>query len=128
MAYFQRLEIMGVAGTDPVLKILDTGPYARFSVAVDEWHRNPEGRSTKITTWFRCSAFGRVAEQCVKAITKGTYVFIEGRIRVRKVEDREFWSVTVDLFRRINDKPFHPEDDVEAARKEERHVIGAHDK
>lgn len=102
MAYFQRVQVMGVTGEKPTLKIIETGPFARFSVAVDERWRNQQGESKKVTTWFRCSAFGKVAEQAMKQIKTGTWVFVEGRMRVRKLPDgREFTSITVDQFRKL---------------------------
>lgn len=101
---------MGVTGEKPTLKIIATGPFARFSVAVDEHYRNQQGDHKKITTWFRCSAFGKVAQQAMKQLPTGTWVFVEGRMRVRKVEDREFFTITVDSFRVLL-KSRHEEDD-----------------
>lgn len=110
MAYFQRVQIMGVTGDDPTMKILESGPFARFSVAVDEWYRNQQGDSKRITTWFRCSAFGKVAEQVMKQLPTGTWVFVEGRMRVRKVEKREFVTITVDQFRKLMPSKHEQED------------------
>lgn len=100
MPYFQRVQVMGVTGQAPEFKALDNGPLTRFSVCVEEWYRDSVGGKKKITTWFRCSAFNKLAEQAAKALKNpGTWVFVEGRLRTRKVEEREFWSITVDSFR-----------------------------
>ena len=101
--YFQRVQLIGMTGDQPEFKILPNNPFSRFNVAVDEWYKNREtGKNTKITTWFRCSAFGKTAEHAKNIIEPGKMIFIEGRLRVRRTEDREFWSITVDTFRMLD--------------------------
>jgi single stranded DNA-binding protein len=129
--YFQRVQVMGVTGVAPVLKILDTGPLAKFSICVEEWYRNQKGDSKRITTWFRCSAFGKVAEQVHKQVERGTWLFAEGRMRVKKADDgREYFSITVDTFRKLEQqtkriRDEQPMPDYEGERGH--HIIGAHD-
>lgn len=130
MPYFQRVQIMGVTGDEPEYKVLDSGPLARFSVCVDEYYRDKDGEKQKIKTWFRCSCFGKLAEQAQQALGKGTWIFVEGHMRTRQVRDekgilRDFWSITVDQFRRLEGKRVRdpqPEDMSER----ERPVIGEH--
>jgi single stranded DNA-binding protein len=101
MAYFQRLQIMGVTGEAPTFKIVSSGPLARFSVCVTEWWRDKQGESKKIDTWFRCSAFGGVGESVMKQVDKGTWIFLEGRVRMRLVNGKERMTVNVDQFRKL---------------------------
>lgn len=112
MPYMQRLAIMGVTGSDPEKKVLDTGLVAHFSVCVEEYWRNDnDGKRQSTTTWFRCSAFGRVGEQAMKLLPKGTWIYLEGRMRCRRANDIDYWSVNVDNFRKLTPpKPGSPED------------------
>lgn len=112
MPYHQRITIMGVTGNDPELKILDTGQLAKFSVCVEERYRvQTTGEKKKRVTWFRCSAFGKLAEQAGKVIKKGTWLFVEGRMRCRKEGEREYWNITVETFRNLTPRSAEAEDE-----------------
>lgn len=103
---------MGVVGGDPEFKVLDSGPMSRFSVCVEERWRATNGEKKVMTTWFRCSAFQRPAEQVKKVLKKGSWVFLEGRMRMRKGENNyEHWNVTVDTFRNLSHRPGSREHD-----------------
>ena len=54
--------------------------YARTRIAVDEGFGEK-----KTTSFIACVAFGKVAER-LSSLTKGTPVYVEGRIRVNKRE------------------------------------------
>lgn len=115
MPYMQRIQLMGVTGQAAEFKVLPSGPLANFSVCVEEfWRDQQTGERKNLKTWFRCSAFGRIAEQAAKALPSGTWVFLEGRMRMRRVDDKDYWGVTVDNFRRLSkpDRP-EPEDEVQ---------------
>lgn len=109
------MQIMGVTGEDADLRIIASGPLSHFSVCVEEWRRVPTtGEKKRTTTWFRCSAFGRIGEQAHKQLKKGTWVLAEGRMRCVKKNDKEYWGLTVDMFRDLTFRPKHetePEDE-----------------
>ena len=115
MPYHQRIQIMGVTGDDATFKVYDSGPLSHFSVCVEEWWRVPTtGERKHLKTWFRCSAFWRLAEAAAKILKRGTWVFVEGRIRTRKVGDKEYWTVNVDSFKSLSvreRKHAEPEDE-----------------
>ena len=107
MPYYQRVQLMGVTGEAADLKVYDTGPISHFSICIEERFRVPTtGEKKMVTTWVRCSAFGRVAEQAHKVLRSGTWVFAEGRLRMSKGNDgREMWGVNVDTFRNLSRRP-----------------------
>lgn len=90
---------MGVTGTPATLEITDTGPRSHFSVCVEEhWRNLNTGKRKERITWFKCSAFGRIAEQAHKRLTGGVWVYCEGRIRTVKKEGKDYWGMNVDSF------------------------------
>ncbi len=117
MPYFQRAEIMGVTGEDAAdLQFLANGtPFSHFNVCVEErWRDQITGEKRAVKTWFRCSAWGKIANQANKVLKPGTWVYCEGRMRCRKADNGvEFWSLTVDGFRKLS-RPdpadIHPQD------------------
>ncbi len=55
-----------------------------FTVATTERSKNGD-----VTTWFRVSAFGKLAETCNQYLRKGSYVYIEGPLTQREYTDRD---------------------------------------
>jgi single-strand DNA-binding protein len=46
----------------------------------------PEGERTEVTDWFNVVAWGRLAEICSQYLTKGSMVYVEGRLETRSWE------------------------------------------
>jgi single-strand DNA-binding protein len=84
-----KVILIGRLGADPEIRYtLDGKPVANFRIATNEVIiRN--GEKEEHTEWHRIVAFGRLAEICGEYLVKGTQVYIEGRIRTRKFEDRQ---------------------------------------
>jgi single-strand DNA-binding protein len=83
-----KTTIIGNIGADPEVKILPSGDaVANFSVAVNEkWKDKQTGEMREHTEWYRCSAFGRLAQMIGEFRKKGDLVFIEGRNKTRSWE------------------------------------------
>jgi single-strand DNA-binding protein len=62
---------------------------ANFSLAVKEVYKNGDGEKKTNTLWIRCVAWRRWAEIAGEVVTKGKFLFIEGRLQFRSYEDRE---------------------------------------
>lgn len=103
MPYYQKTQIMGVTGGPAELKFDEAGrPRCNFSVFVEEYWRDPAtGDRRKLTTIFRCTAWNKVADHAAKVLKGGTWVFVVGRMRSRKHNDREYWSMTIDRLQLI---------------------------
>jgi len=84
-----KVILIGRLGADPEIRYtLDGKPVATFRIATNEVIiRN--GEKEILTEWHRIVAFGRLAEICGEYLSKGSQVYIEGKIRTRKFEDRQ---------------------------------------
>jgi len=84
-----KVILIGRLGADPEIRYtLDGRPVATFRIATNEVIiRN--GEKETFTEWHRIVAFGRLAEICGEYLSKGSQVYIEGKLRTRKFEDRQ---------------------------------------
>lgn len=79
------LIIIGNLGRDPEMKYTNSGQaVTSFSVASSRTYTSQSGERVKETTWFRCSAWGKLAEVCNEYLKKGSKVYIEGRLQPDK--------------------------------------------
>jgi len=84
-----KVILIGRLGADPEIRYtLDGRPVATFRIATNEV-RIRNGEKEILTEWHRIVAFGRLAEICGEYLSKGSQVYIEGRLRTRKFEDRQ---------------------------------------
>ena len=82
--------LIGYAGADCNMKFTPAGiPVANFSLAVKEVYKNGEGEKKTNTLWIRCVAWRRCAEIAGEWISKGRFLYVEGRLQLRSYEDRE---------------------------------------
>lgn len=84
-----KVILIGNLGADPEVRYSQNGTaVANFRVATTEtWKK--EGEKEELTEWHRVVTFGSLAEICGKYLSKGSKVYIEGRIQTRKWEDRD---------------------------------------
>jgi len=84
-----KVILIGRLGADPEIRYtLDGKPVATFRIATNEVIIK-NGEKEILTEWHRIVAFGRLAEICGEYLSKGTQVYIEGKLRTRKFEDRQ---------------------------------------
>ena len=85
-----KVLLIGYAGADREMKFTAAGiPVANFSLAVKEVYKNGDGEKKTNTLWIRCVAWRRWAEIAGEFVTKGKFLFVEGRLQFRSYEDRE---------------------------------------
>jgi len=84
-----KVILIGNLGADPEVRYAQNGTaIANFRLATTEtWKK--EGEKEEQTEWHRIVTFGRLAEICGEYLSKGSKVYIEGRIQTRKWEDRD---------------------------------------
>ena len=89
MAY-QKIIIHGNLGKDPELKYTPSGSaVCNFSVAVGEKWKDKNDQLQEHVEWFRCSAFGKTAENLGKFFKKGSGILVEGKMRTTKFQDKQ---------------------------------------
>ena len=90
MAGVNKVILIGNLGKDPEVKYLDSGvAVANFSLATTENYKNKEGERVSQTEWHNVVLWRGLAEVAEKWLKKGSSVYIEGKIRTRKWEDKE---------------------------------------
>lgn len=88
MASVNKVIILGNVGQDPEIR---QGNFivAALSIATTRKWRDKAGETQSETEWHRVSAFGRLAEIISQYVRKGDPIYIEGRLRTRKYEDKQ---------------------------------------
>ena len=90
MAGVNKVILIGNLGKDPEVRYLDNGvAVANFSLATTENYKNKEGERVSQTEWHNIVLWRGLAEIAEKFLKKGSAVYIEGKIRSRKWEDKE---------------------------------------
>lgn len=87
---FNKIIIVGNCGRDPELKYTPQGQaVCNISVATSEKRKNNLGEAEESVTWFRVTLWGRQAEVAQQYLTKGSQVYVEGRLRQNSYTDRD---------------------------------------
>ncbi len=87
---FNKIIVVGYLGRDPELRYTPQGDaVCNFSMATSEKRRDKAGEFQEVTTWFRVTLWSKKAETASKYLTKGSQVYIEGRLRVEEWTDRD---------------------------------------
>jgi len=87
---FNKIIIVGNLGRDPELRYTPQGnAVCNFSLATNEKKRDKAGETQDVTTWFRVTLWGKQAENASKYLTKGSPIYVEGRLRVEEWTDRD---------------------------------------
>lgn len=81
--------LIGNLGADPEVRYTQSGTaVANFNLATTEvWMK--DGQKQERTEWHRIVAFARLGEICGEYLSKGSKVYIEGRIQTRQWEDKD---------------------------------------
>jgi single-strand DNA-binding protein len=85
-----KVHIIGNLGQDPELNETTSGnKVTNLSVATNRVWFNKDKEKQEEVEWHRVTVFGKQAEACKEYLAKGRQVYVEGRIRTRKWEDKE---------------------------------------
>ena len=86
-----KVILIGHLGQDPEVRALPSGSsIANLRIATTEsWKDKQSGEFKEQTEWHTVVLFGRTAEVAAEYLKKGWQVFIEGRLRTRKWQDKE---------------------------------------
>ncbi|NIR48969.1 single-stranded DNA-binding protein [candidate division KSB1 bacterium] len=82
--------LLGRLGQDPELRYTPNGSaVTTLSVATNEVWKDKEGNKQERTEWHRVVLWTRLAEIAGEFLTKGSRVYIEGRLQTRSWEDKD---------------------------------------
>ena len=86
-----KVIILGNLGADPDSRSTPGGTtVCNLSVATTEnWRNRETGEQQQHTEWHRVVMFGKLAEIAAEYLRKGSKVYLEGRLRTNKYEDKE---------------------------------------
>lgn len=109
MPALNRVQLIGNLGKDPESRFTSTGKkVVTFSLAVsNRWKAGGEVKES--TDWFNIETWEKLAEICSQYLHKGSLVFLEGRLKTEKYEDkgetRYFTKVVVQSMQMLDKKP-----------------------
>ena len=85
-----KASLIGRLGGDPEVRYTQSGTaVANFTVATSERWKDKDGQQQEQTEWHRIVAFARLGEICGEYLSKGSLVYIEGRIQTRSWDDKD---------------------------------------
>ena len=109
MPALNRVQLIGRLGKDPEARFTPNGKQVvTFSLAVsNRWKSN--GETKESTDWFNIEVWERLGEICLQYLHKGSLVFLEGRLKTDKYDDkgetRFFTKVVVQSMQMLDRKP-----------------------
>src|SRR5688572_26605147 len=86
-----KVILIGNLGADPETRAMPSGmTVANLRIATSEsWKDRQSGESQKRTEWHTVAVFGKLAEIASEYLRKGSQVYVEGRLRTRKWQDKQ---------------------------------------
>lgn len=85
-----KVMLTGYLGADPEMRFTPQGSaVTTFRVASGRAWKSADGTQHDDTEWFRVVAWDKLGEICNQYLTKGTRVYIEGRLQTRKWQDKD---------------------------------------
>jgi single-strand DNA-binding protein len=91
MASVNKVILVGNLGADPEVRYMPSGDaITNIRIATTEtWKDKTSGEKKEMTEWHRVVFYRKLAEIAAQYLKKGSPVYIEGRIRTRKWQDKE---------------------------------------
>jgi len=85
-----QCSFIGRLGEDPAQKSMPNGnAVTNISIAVGEqWKDKQTGQKQEATEWVRIVAFGKLAEIMGQYLSKGSKVYVSGKMKTRKWQDQ----------------------------------------
>ena len=86
-----KVILVGNLGADPETRYMPSGSaVTNLSVATSEtWKDKQSGEQKERTEWHKVAMFNRLAEIAAEYLRKGSQVYIEGKLRTGKWQDRD---------------------------------------
>ena len=86
-----KVILVGNLGQDPQTRAMPSGKsVVNLRIATtDQWRDKQTGENKENTEWHTVVMFDRLAEIAAEYLRKGSQVYIEGKLRTRKWQDKE---------------------------------------
>lgn len=85
-----QCNFIGRLGRDPELRYLPNGDaVASMALAVGSQWKDKSGEKQEATEWVNLTAFAKTAEICGQYLKKGSRIFVTGRMKTDKYDDKE---------------------------------------
>ena len=86
-----KVILIGNLGQDPELRYMPQGgAVANLSIATSETYKDKAtGQPKEVTEWHRVVMYGKLAEIAGEYLSKGSKVYIEGKLKTRKWTDQQ---------------------------------------
>ena len=85
-----KVILVGNLGRDPETRVTSGQvSVANFSIATNERRKDASGNWADHTEWHRVVCFGKLAEFATNYLKKGKQVYVEGRLRTNKWQDKD---------------------------------------
>jgi single-strand DNA-binding protein len=90
MASVNKVILLGHLGQNPDLRYTTNGEaVVNLSLATSEtWKDRATGEKREATEWHRIGVFGKPAEIAAQYLSKGSQIYVEGKIRSKKYTDK----------------------------------------
>lgn len=90
MSGVNKVMILGNLGADPEVKQITGGnTVCKMTVATSEDYTDKNGQRQSNTEWHNVVVWGKLAELCGQYLSKGSQIFLEGRLQTRSWEDQQ---------------------------------------
>lgn len=86
-----KVILVGNLGADPETRAMPSGmSVTNIRIATSEsWKDKASGAQQERTEWHSIALFGRLGEIAAEYLRKGSQVFVEGKLRTRKWQDKQ---------------------------------------
>ena len=85
-----KVVLIGRLGRDPEVRYMPNGEaVCNFSVATSETWNDRNGQRVERTEWHNVTMYRKLAEIAGKYLTKGSQVYLEGKIQSRKYQGKD---------------------------------------
>ena len=86
-----KVILVGNLGADPETRSMPSGmTVTNIRIATSEsWKDKTSGAQQERTEWHHIALFGRLGEIAAEYLRKGSQVFVEGKLRTRKWQDKQ---------------------------------------
>ena len=81
--------LVGRVGGDVNVRTVGDQKVASFNLATSERFKGKDGNMVEQTEWHSITIWGRLAEVAETYVTKGTRLYLEGKIKTEKYTDNE---------------------------------------